>query len=61
VGQIRKNEVNGACGTCGERSDAYRVLVGKPEGERPLGRFRRRWEGNIKTDLQAVEWGHGVD
>ena len=32
----------------------YRVLVGKPEGKRPLGRPRRRWEDNIKTDLQAV-------
>jgi hypothetical protein len=32
----------------------YRVLVGKPEGRRPLGRFRRRWEDNIKIDLQEV-------
>jgi len=31
----------------GERSGAYRVLVGKPEGKRPLGRLRHRWEGNI--------------
>jgi hypothetical protein len=31
--------------------------VGKPEGRRPLGRFRRRWEDNIKTDLQEVGWG----
>jgi hypothetical protein len=35
----------------------YRVLVGKPEGKRPLGRPRRRWEDNIKTDLQEVECG----
>ena len=34
----------------------YRVLVGKPEGRRPLGRPRRRWEDNIKTDLQEVDW-----
>jgi hypothetical protein len=33
----------------------YRVLVGKPEGKRPLGRPRRRWEDNIKMDLQEVE------
>jgi hypothetical protein len=33
------------------------MLVGKPEGKRPLGRPRRRWEGNIKMDLQAVERG----
>jgi hypothetical protein len=36
----------------GEGRDAYRILVGRPEGRRPLGRPRRRWEGNIITDLQ---------
>jgi len=41
----------------GERSGAYRVLVGKPEAKRPIGRPRRRWEDNIKTDLQEVECG----
>jgi hypothetical protein len=41
----------------GERRGAYRVLVGKPEGKRPLGRPRRRWEDNIKTDLREVGWG----
>jgi hypothetical protein len=35
----------------GERRGVYRVLVGKPEGKRPLGRPRRRWEDNIKRDL----------
>ena len=35
----------------GERRDVYRVLVGKPEGKRPLGRPRRRWEDNIKMDI----------
>jgi hypothetical protein len=44
----------------GERRGAYRALVGKPEGRRPLGRPRRRWEGNIKMDLQEVGWG-GMD
>jgi hypothetical protein len=34
-----------------------RVLVGKPEGKRPLGRSRRRWEDNIKMDLQEMGWG----
>jgi len=38
----------------GERSGVYRVLVGKPEGKRPLGRPRCRWEDNIKMDLQEV-------
>ena len=40
----------------GERGGVYRILVGKPEGKRPRGRPRRRWEDNIKTDLQEVEW-----
>ena len=37
----------------------YRVLVGKPEEKRPLGRPRRRWEDNIKMDLQEVGCGRG--
>ena len=41
----------------GERRDVYRVLVGKPVGERPLGRRRHRWEDNIKMDLQEVGCG----
>jgi hypothetical protein len=41
----------------GERRAAYRALVGKPEGRRPLGRPRRRWEDNIKMDLREVGWG----
>jgi hypothetical protein len=41
----------------GEGRDAYRVLVGRPEGRRPLGKPRRRWEDNIKMDLQEVGWG----
>jgi len=38
----------------GEKRKMYRVLVGKPEGKRPLGRPRRRWVDNIRTDLQEV-------
>jgi hypothetical protein len=41
----------------GEGRCAYRVLVGRPEGRRPLGRPRRRWEDNIKMDLKDLEWG----
>jgi len=41
----------------GERRGVYRVLVGKHEGKRPLGRPRRRWEDNIKMDLQEVRCG----
>jgi len=44
----------------GEKTDLYRVLVGKPEVKRPLGRPRRRWEDNIKVDLQEVGCG-GMD
>jgi hypothetical protein len=54
------NEMGGACSAYGERRGVYRVLVGKPEGKRPLGRLRRRWEDNIKMDLQEVGCG-GMD
>jgi hypothetical protein len=47
----RENEMGGACGKNGEKMNAYRLLVGKPEGKRPLGRPRRRWLDNIKMDL----------
>jgi hypothetical protein len=40
----------------GETRNAYRILVGKPEGKRPLGRPRRRWMDNIKIDLRHIEW-----
>jgi hypothetical protein len=40
----------------GKRRGAYRGLVGKPEGKRPLGRRGRRWEDNVKIDLQEVGW-----
>jgi hypothetical protein len=58
--QIEQNEMGGACGTYGEDSVAYRILVGIPEGRRPLGRPRHRWEDNIKMDLREVGWG-GMD
>jgi hypothetical protein len=43
----------------GEDRGVHRVLVGKPEGNRPLGRPKRRWEDNIKMDLQQVGGAHG--
>ena len=49
--------MGGACSAYGERIGAYRVLVGKPEGKRPGGRPSRRWEENIKMDLQEVGCG----
>jgi hypothetical protein len=45
----------------GEGRNVYRVLVGKPEGKRPLVRPRRRWEDGIKMDLRETGWGCGVD
>ena len=47
--------MGGACSTKGgERRGLYRILVGKPEGKRPLGRPRSRWEDNIRMDLHEV-------
>jgi hypothetical protein len=44
----------------GEKRNAYRILLGKPEGNRSVGRPRCRWADNIKTDLRGIEWG-GMD
>jgi hypothetical protein len=44
----------------GEERKVYKVLVGKPEGKRPLGRPRRRWEDGIRMDINEIGWG-GVD
>jgi hypothetical protein len=41
----------------GEVGGAYKILVGKPEGRRPLGRPRRRWEDNIKMDIREIVFG----
>jgi hypothetical protein len=49
-----------ACSIHGEKRNAYRVLVGKLEGKRPLERPRRRGEDNIRMDLREIEWG-GMD
>ena len=49
--------MGGTCNTYGERRAVYRVLVGKPEGKKPLGKSRNRWEVNIKMDLQEVGCG----
>jgi hypothetical protein len=52
--------VGGTCGTHGEGKGVYRVLVGKPEGKRPLRRPRRRWENNIKPNLREI-WVDGAN
>jgi hypothetical protein len=46
-----------ACSTNGEKRNAYRILVGKPEGKRPLGRPRYRLVDKIKIDLRVLGWG----
>ena len=51
--------MGGACSAYGENRGVHRVLVGKPQGKRPLGRPRRRCEDNIKMDLQEVREGRG--
>jgi hypothetical protein len=56
-GKIERNEMGGACSMYGEWRGVYRVLMGKPEGKRPLGKPRFRWEDNIKMDLQEVGCG----
>jgi hypothetical protein len=55
--KIEKNEMGGNVARRGEERGVYRVLVGKPEGKRPVGRPRRRWEDNIRMDLQEVGCG----
>jgi hypothetical protein len=49
--------VGGTCGTQGGGRGVYRVLIGRPEGKRPLGRPRRRWENTIRMDLREI----GID
>jgi transposase len=54
---MKEDEVGGTCGTHGGGERFYRVLVGRTEGKRPLGRPRRRREDNIKMDLREI----GID
>jgi hypothetical protein len=52
---VKDDEMARECRTYG--MSAYRILVGKPEGKRPLGRPRHRWEDNMKIDLRGTGWG----
>ena len=54
--KIKNTEMGGTCSMYGESRGAYRVVVEKPEGRRPLARPRRRGEYNIKMDLRDVGW-----
>jgi hypothetical protein len=56
----RRMRCAGHVACMGEKRNAYRILVGKPEGRRPLGRPRHRWVDNIKIDLSEIGWD-GVD
>jgi hypothetical protein len=59
VVKSRRMKWAGHVARMGEDRGVYRVLVGKPKGKRPLGKLRRRWEDNIKIDLQEVGGGRG--
>jgi hypothetical protein len=52
--RLHKDEMGVACCTHGR--DAYKILVGKPERKRPLGRPGREWEDNIRMNLREIEW-----
>jgi hypothetical protein len=52
--------MGGACSTNGLKTNAYRIVVRKSDGKRPLGRPRRRWEDNMRLDLREIGWG-GMD
>jgi hypothetical protein len=57
----RRMRLTGHVAPMGEKISAYRILVGRTEGRRQLGRPRRRLEDNIKMGIQEVGWGHGLD
>jgi hypothetical protein len=58
--KLRRMRWTGHVARMGEKRNAYRILVGKTEGKRPLVRHRRRWVGNIKMDLRDIGWD-GMD
>jgi hypothetical protein len=62
IRQIKSRRMRwaGHAARMGEGRNVYRVLVGRPERERPLGRPRRRWEDGIKMDLREIGWGEYV-
>jgi hypothetical protein len=57
---VKEGGMGMTCSSRGEKRNAYRILVGKPEGKSPLRTRRRRWEDNIKMYLREIGWG-GMD
>jgi hypothetical protein len=55
--KLRRMRWAGHVARKGAKLNSYRVFVGKPEGKRPLGSPRRRWEDNIKMDVRKIGWG----
>jgi hypothetical protein len=55
--KLRRMRLAGHVARMGEKRNMYRLLMGKPEGKRPLGKPRRRWVDNIRMDLGEVGWG----
>jgi 1,2-phenylacetyl-CoA epoxidase catalytic subunit len=53
---IKRRKLAGHVAHMGEITDAYKILVGKPEGKRQFRRTRRRWEDNIRMDLREIGW-----
>jgi hypothetical protein len=58
--QVKEDKMGRPCSTNGENRNTYRILVGKPEGKRPLEISKRMWMANIKMDLREIERG-GMD
>jgi hypothetical protein len=54
--QVKEDEMSRPYNTNGEKRNAYRIFVGKPEGKGPLGRLRCSWEDAIKIDLREIVW-----
>jgi hypothetical protein len=54
--EYKESEKGGACSTHGKMRSEYKILLGKPEGKRPLERPRRRWEDNVKLDFRRKGW-----
>jgi hypothetical protein len=60
ISQIKEDEIGGSCSMHEHMRNAYKIMVGKPEGKRPLGRPKRSWKDNIKMAPGEIGW-QGVD